>query len=330
MQLAATLTLLALLALPAPAAMPPLMIGVALLNLFAATQDIATDGLAVDILPVHERGMANGLQVAGYRLGMIVGGGFLLGFYDSLGDRGVFAAMALLTALASLPALATREAPAVARSSAREAPAVHFLRQRGVGRVLALLFLYKTGESLASGMLRPFLADTGMSLPEIGWMLGTVGFIAGLLGALTGGALVTSLGRRRALIVFGCCQAAAVSTYTYLAYGHPARIDFYLACAAEHFASGLATAALFTAMMDWCRPERAATDYTVQASAVVIATGTAAVVSGVLAQAFGYGANFAIAAGLCVVAVIAAATLFPRRGLGDPAADVSTPLADKQ
>ena len=56
----------------------PLLGAVVLLNLLAATQDIATDGLAVDMLEPPERGLANGVQVAGYRVGMIVGGGALL------------------------------------------------------------------------------------------------------------------------------------------------------------------------------------------------------------------------------------------------------------
>jgi len=61
-----------------------------------------------------------------------------------------------------------------------------------------------------------------------------------------------------------------------------------LVCGAEHLASGMATAALFTVMMHECRPEHAGTDYTVQASLVVVATGGAAAVSGFSAQALGY------------------------------------------
>jgi MFS family permease len=38
---------------------------VLVVNLLSATQDIATDGLAVDMLEPHERGLANGIQVAG-------------------------------------------------------------------------------------------------------------------------------------------------------------------------------------------------------------------------------------------------------------------------
>lgn len=49
-----------------------------LLNLVAATQDIATDSLAVRHLNYQERSWGNGLQVAGYRLGLVIGGGLLL------------------------------------------------------------------------------------------------------------------------------------------------------------------------------------------------------------------------------------------------------------
>ncbi|MCU0685286.1 MAG: MFS transporter, partial [Polyangiaceae bacterium] len=47
----------------------PLFIGVVLANLCAATQDVATDALAVDLLGPDERGLGNGVQVAGFRLG---------------------------------------------------------------------------------------------------------------------------------------------------------------------------------------------------------------------------------------------------------------------
>ena len=43
-------------------------------NLIAATQDIVTDGLAVRLLNAKERGLANGIQVGAYRLGMVLGG----------------------------------------------------------------------------------------------------------------------------------------------------------------------------------------------------------------------------------------------------------------
>ncbi len=143
-----------------------------------------------------------------------------------------------------------------------------------------LLVVYKAGDAFATGMLRPYLTDIGLGLSDIGLLLGTVGFVAGLLGALAGGALVNRIGRKPALIAFGLLQAATVAGYAALALGKPGLPELYVLCAAEHFSSGMATAALFTCMMDWCSRESGATDYTVQASAVVIATGAAGALGG--------------------------------------------------
>jgi MFS family permease len=142
-------------------------------------------------------------------------------------------------------------------------------------------------------------------------MLGTVGFVAGLLGAMTGGVLVNRLGRRRALVVFGLFQSASLGLYVVAALHVPGRAALAALSGVEHFASGTATAALFTAMMDWSRPETSATDYTVQASAVVISAGAAATFSGFSASAFGYAGHFALALGIAIVTLVPVLFAFP-------------------
>jgi MFS family permease len=113
------------------------------------------------------------------------------------------------------------------------------------------------------------------------------------------------------LIVFGLCQVVAVSGYSYLAFGTPSYAELYIWAGVEHFASGMATAALFTSMMDWSRPASSGTDYTTMASTVVIATGLASVLGGVSADALGYGRHFLVAAGVCAIATFAVTRLFP-------------------
>jgi PAT family beta-lactamase induction signal transducer AmpG len=291
------------------------MWAILLLNLLAATQDIATDGLAVELLTRGERGLANGVQVAGYRLGMVAGGGVLLIWYDRLGAVGTFSLMALLTALATLPVLRLREERR-AELAPHGAPArLHWLRRPGALRVLLVLVAYKMGDAFATGMLRPFLADRGLSLADIGWLLGTVGFVAGLIGALTGGALVNRLGRQRSLVVFGLLQALTVAGYCYLAFAELGNSALYGLCAAEHFASGMATAALFTCMMDWSSEQSAGTDYTVQASAVVIATGAAGALAGLSAHQLGYLGHFCLATALALGAIAVVGACFPSEAL---------------
>lgn len=306
-----TVAILGALALLGDASSMELWMGaILLLNLLAATQDIATDGLAVEVLRDRERGLANGIQVAGYRLGMIVGGGALLIWYEALGSGGTFLAMAGLTGLASLPMLRLRESSEVASFSQR--PRLrHWLRRPGAGQILSLLIAYKTGDAFATGMLRPFLVDRGLSLAEVGWLLGTVGFVAGLLGALAGGALVNALGRKRALLGFGLLQAATVAGYAVLALGQLDDVALYWLCGAEHFAGGMATAALFTCMMDWSSEQASGSDYTVQASAVVIASGAASALSGFSAQVLGYFGHFCLAGVLALGALLVVQRCFP-------------------
>jgi MFS family permease len=308
LQLATAAVLAALAMRPHDGSFALLFVAFFLLNALAATQDIATDGLAVDMLAHDERGFANGIQVAGYRFGMILGGGALLILLERLGWRLAFVGMSMVTLAATAPILLWREARSE-RASVQ--PRSSFFRRRGAAPLLVLIATYKLGEAFASGMMRPFLSDSGMTLADIGWLIGSAGFVAGLLGALTGGALMNRLGRKHALICFGLIQSAFVFGLAALAHSTPSRSMLYAMCAAEHLASGMATAALFTCMMDWCAQESTATDYTVQASAVVIATGLASSVSGYSAQLLGYDGHFLLAALLTAASVLAVAILFP-------------------
>jgi MFS transporter, PAT family, beta-lactamase induction signal transducer AmpG len=123
---------------------------------------------------------------------------------------------------------------------------------------------------------------------------------------------VNRLGRRPALILFAVLQLITVAGYAVIARGKPELDALYAICAAEHLGSGMATAALFTCMMDWCEPETSATDYTVQACAVVIATGLASALSGFSAGALGYFGHFCVATAVALGSVVAALWLFPR------------------
>lgn len=311
------------LALPEGAVSIPVLLGAVLLvNLLAATQDVATDGLAVELLERHERGWGNGIQVAGYRVGMVLGGGVMLMLIDTLGWRATLLSMGTLLLVASVPVVLFREPPSASPRHGNtdtwqwlRETLLYWKRRPGTGAWFTLLVLFKAGEHLATGMLRTFLVDVGLGLSQVGWMLGVVGFTTGLLGALVGGAFVNRLGHRRALIVFGSLQASAVLLYALAARGASIPL-LTLVCGVEHLTSGMATAALFTVMMEPCRPEHAASDYTVQASLVVLATGAAAAASGFSAQAFGYPWHFTLSAAVCALAVVwVALTFHPPRTL---------------
>ena len=288
-----------------------LFVGFLVLNFVSATQDIGTDGLAVDMLVGRERGYANGIQVGGYRLGMVIGGGFLLLVLGKIGLPLAFVALGALTVVLSLPLLIVREAPPLQEDEVAPTAVPHFLMLPGVWRLLVVIATYKIAESLAAGVLRPFLVDRGHSLQEIGAISGIAGSTGGLLGALVGGALASRRPRKAALLTAGILQTAmvllfAVAAAVTLGRGVMAGVFF-----GEAFFSSLATATLFTAMMDYSRPIVSATDYTVQASVIVIATGLASLASGHLADALGYVRHFLVC-GVVGALSLAALPLLPK------------------
>jgi len=321
LQVASLSILLALAVAPTDEGGSLFFIGAAFLalNVVAATQDIATDALAVNLLRGGERGLGNGVQVGGYRLGMIVGGGFLLVLFTQTGWSGSFAIMAGLMAVASLPVWIFREPASVAPAPVAEpAPAFgagRFLCRPGMAAWLAALCIYKAGDAFASSMIRPFLVDLGLALGDVGWLLGTAGSTAALLGALTGGALMVRLPRRTALIGFGVLQLLSVAVWLVPALQpEVGRGVLYAVSIFEHFAGSMATVALFTAMMDACEPQRAGTEYTVQACVVVVATGVFGAASGFSADALGFAGHFALASALCAIGLAGVAVL-TRKGL---------------
>jgi len=288
--------------------------GVLVLNLLAATQDIATDGLAVNLLRAGERGLGNAVQVGGYRLGMVVGGGALLMCFDALGWTGVFGAMAGALLLATVPIARFDEAPEAPPAAPTTRPWLAFtdvLRAPGMGRWCVVLMTWKGGDALAAAMVKPLCVDLGLGLTEVGLVLGTVGSGAALLGAFAGGALVDRLGGERGLVVCGLLQALSVAAWILPSVGLSDRAWLAGVSGFEHFAGSTATVALFSAMMARCRPTHAGADYTTQASIVVVASGACGALSGLVAGRLGYAAHFTLSFVLCLLAVALLRVLRP-------------------
>jgi len=268
-----------------------------LFNLVAACQDVATDGLAVRVLDPRERGLANGLQVGAYRIGMILGGGLLLWIFARTDWATMFLCMAGLLALTVLPVLTLREPP---RQADGHVPGgrelllgwTQRLRVPGMVTFVLLICFYKFGDSMVAALVGPFMRDAGLSKELIAVMKGTAGSLASLAGAALGGWYAFRAGRRRALLVCGLLQTASLSCYVAAALGIGGLAMFWAGSVAEHVLGGMATVALFTLMMDASDPEHAGTDYTLLACAIVVAMGLANFSGAVIADAVGYAPTF--------------------------------------
>lgn len=283
----------------------------ALAAFFAATQDIFVDALAVRVLGPDDRGFGNVAQVAGYRLGMIIGGAGLLVVVGSLGTPTTILACAAIVLSASLAAFSLRgEEPASVTANDRT-PDPLTLRallahqvSRGAAPVLVLAGTFKLGVHMASVLIKPMCVDAHWTDREIGVAAVTLGTACGLVGAACGGLLHRRLGEPRALAVAAVAQAGACLPLVFAALAHTPRGLTTVAIAVEHFASGVGTTVLFAALMSATRPANAGLHYTLLTSLNAVAIGVGGIVSGKIGDRLGFAPAYAIAALVCLAPVL--------------------------
>ncbi|WP_206509163.1 MFS transporter [Rhodococcus sp. BGS-1C] len=287
-----------------------LFLGIFVMNAVSATQDIATDGIAVRTLSVAQRGLGNGLQVGAYRIGMVCGGGVLLWLFSFAGWRALFVAMAALLLIATIPvwlmrgqlsaadAAGEQDADAAGERDEVDAPARlaitwwYRLRRPGMFAFIALIIGFKFGNSMGSALVGPFLSDSGLTLGQIALVEGGVSSVAALGGAALGAWLSFRYGRRNALLVGGVSQTLSLGLYVAASMGIGGFPLLVTANITEHVLGGAATVAVFALMMDASEKRFAGSDYTLIACAVVFAQGAAGLAAGVVGDLFGYTAMF--------------------------------------
>jgi PAT family beta-lactamase induction signal transducer AmpG len=269
----------------------------ALLFLFtvaSATQDIAIDAYTIGLLAPGEEGVANGVRVSAYRVALIVSGGGLVILAGSLGWAFVFyAAAALLAILAVLAWRSPEIAPAP--SNPQESwfrPLWLWLERPGALHIFVFVMIFKLGDSSMGPMVKPFWVDRGLTVAEIGFISTTLGVVASILGALSGGVLTSRWGIFRALWMLGLLQALSNLGYAAVACTGAGRAAIYAASLCESFTGGLGTAAFLAFLMHICDKQRAATEYALLSALFGLTRSLAGAFSGWGAAHLGYGAYF--------------------------------------
>jgi PAT family beta-lactamase induction signal transducer AmpG len=282
--------------------------------LFASTQDIFVDALAVRSLPPDQLGFGNTAQVAGYRLGMLAGGAGLLLLIKPLGLRGAVLVSGSLVLLATPAARLLREreedlAPDSKAPSRLEVKALfRHIFSGSAWPVIVLALTYKLGLHMAAVLIKPMLVDAKWTEQQIGLAAVTLGITAGLVGAAVGGLLHRVTSEARALAIAGVLQAiVCIPLIIAIKVGVPLGWTT-VSIATESFVSGLGTTVLFAALMSATRKADAGLHYTLLTSANTIAIGIGGQLGGSLADVIGKSAVLGLAAIACAVPLV----LLPR------------------
>lgn len=265
-------------------------LGTAFITL-SATQDIATDALATTLFHHDERGLVNGMQMAGGQLGTLIGGGGVLMLYPLIGWQGSLYLLAALTAICWLqllffhePAHCTIDNPQTIRYVFTRL--FNFWRGRSLWLILSIV--YPFGLCITYAILTPMLIDGGWTLPEIGFATNILGGVIGIATGLLGGWLIRHWGRKRCLIVFALLQIVGLTAMLPAAMT-PSTANVYLALIAYYSFYPLISTVIYTLMMDKAaKGTTPGTDYTVQISTNFISVTIGAGMALPLAEVTGY------------------------------------------
>ena len=278
-----------------------LLFGVALST---ATVDIACDGYAVGALQGTQYGWGNAAQVGGAYVGSALGGGLFLVLVDHFGwGLGVWT-MAGAVCLLGLPFVLIARSDVVEERSHMPRLRTALARPE-VRRGLALAALYVVAQKTAMGMVGPFFVDAGFSLSALGVLGGAGSLGLGLAGALCGGALVRRFGSRVVLvgaIAVQVCLLALVALSSAADWLTP-QVIAPVAVVTSPAIMALGFVALYALFMKWSDPRQAGVDFTLfqcMDGGVSMVSGSAA---GFVAEHFGYGVFFAVAALLALGAI---------------------------
>jgi MFS transporter, PAT family, beta-lactamase induction signal transducer AmpG len=235
----------------------------------SASQDIVLDAYRREILRDVDLGLGTAVHVNAYKIAGLIPGSLSLVLADHFDWASVFA----MTALFMLPGIAmtlmVKEpptppgAPRTLRAAVVE-PFAEFISRAGwrsAVLVLAFIFLYKLGDSMATALATPFYLDMGFSKSEIGLIAKNAGLWPSVIGGLLGGLWMVKIGINRALWLFGALQAFAILGFALLSQLPGDRVALACVIGFEALGVGLGTAAFTAYIARETNPRYTATQF---------------------------------------------------------------------
>lgn len=213
----------------------------------SATNDIASDGMYLIALKPEQQSFFVGLRGTFYRIGMITGQGLIVmvaGYLETtIGDNSkawsytmiiVGGLMLMLTLINyfSTPKVEAESTGGTIREASFGKVFTTFFTKKNIGISLAFVLLYRLGESQLVKMASPFLLDVkekgglALSTSEVGFMYGTIGVIALLLGGILGGIAISRHGLGKWMIPMALSLNLPNLLYIGLAHFQPDSIVF--------------------------------------------------------------------------------------------------------
>lgn len=280
----------------------------------SATHDIAADGFYMLGLDEEQQAFFIGIRNTFYRVAMLTGQGLLVmlaGLLEKSTGRIPFAWSLVFFILAGCfiglslwhrlvlphPGTDNQRQGMTARHILAEfgQTFASFFRKEGILPALLFMLTFRLGESQLVKLASPFLLDTrelgglGLTTGQVGFVYGTVGVIALLLGGILGGLSISRKGLKRMLWPMALAVSLPNLVYLYMAYAMPENLVVINGCVAiEQFGYGFGFTAYTMYLMLFAEGKYKTSHYAISTGFMALGMMLPGMASGWIQEQIGY------------------------------------------
>lgn len=282
----------------------------------SATQDIATDALAVLSFSGKDKSMINSMQSMGSFGGSLIGGGLLLILFKMFGWGKIIPFLGIFVLVSIIPLMMNRNIDfcrTEERPVAKKRDIFLFFTQKGIMKQIVFLFLYYAGIVGTLSMLRPYMVDLGYDMHDIGVMSGMIGTFTGFVSSFLGGIIVKRLGVHISRILFAVFISITTMYFLVISWIGPNTAMLTAGIMLLWGSYGMATIVVYTSAMNMVRSGREGTDFTMQTVVTHVSGIIMAMCSGRIADFTGYKGLFTFEFIISVVSLIYILIVFGKK-----------------
>jgi len=281
-----------------------------LIAVFSACQDIVIDAYRIESFTLQDQGIATMLYIYGYRLGMLVSGGFALYLATTLPWYAVYAVMGCLIFCFMIFLIITNQhedEKNILSTNKKDVFKQAWLFIIDAYRdlinknkwyfILLFIIFFKLTDAFAGNMIMPFLLDIGYSKKELATILKTCGLFATLFGVFLGAILVKKIKMQHLLYLALILQATSNLAFCYLAKENQQYItllnfnfdiNLLLVVLIENISGGIGDVVFVAYLTSLCNKNFSATQYALFTSLGSLARSFLASSAGIYANYLGW------------------------------------------
>lgn len=279
----------------------------------SASNDIASDGFYLLVLPEDKQSFFLGIRSTFYRLSLLAGNGLIVLFAGYLehkyGDNTkawsytMIAVGLLMTFITLYNFVFTPKNEINAVANNKEAHQhqnfatvfISFFKKKQIGLVLAFILVFRLGESQLLKMLSPFLLDgkelggMGLDTEAVGIIYGTFGVGALTLGGILGGIAISKQGLTKWMLPMFLTMHLPIIGFILLAFFHPTSIYYiYAVVILEQFGYGFGFTAFMMYLIHVAEGESKTSHYAIATGFMALGMMLPGMLSGYIQKYLGY------------------------------------------